>query len=107
MRGTSLTIAAAFAILLASTTLLADTLDQRIEQVGQKIDEADDMFRSAMKGHLPSLQAINALRAQIILAQELYEAARSEAEDGKEFQAGAKLDAAEYLAEQVFETSKH
>lgn len=86
---------------------MADELDQRVAAVGQKLDAADDMFRSAMKGHLPSLEAINALRARMTLAEALYEEAMTELADGRENDAGARLDAAEFLADQVFEGSKH
>ncbi len=107
MRGLSLAIAVAVAILVAPAAMSAGTLEERIDQVGQKIVEADDMFRSAMKGHLPSLEVINALRARMTLARDLFKEAKTEAAEGKEYQAGAKLDAAEYLAERVFEASEH
>ncbi len=103
----SLAFAAALAILLAPLALWADALDQRVAEVGEKLDAADDMFKSAMKGHLPSLEVINALRARMTLAEALYADARTELADGKEYQAAARLDAAEYLAGQVFEASEH
>ena len=85
----------------------AGSLDQRVEAVGKTVDEADDMFRAAMKGHFPSLQVINAVRARMALAKDLYRDAKAEASAGKANQAGAKLDAAEFLAQQVFEEAKH
>lgn len=87
--------------------LSAGAIDERLASVAQTIDEADDMFRAAMKGHLPSLEAINALRARLELAQNLYKGAESEAAEGKENQADAKLDAAEFLARHVFEAADH
>ncbi len=107
MRKTSLAFAAALAILLAPTALWAGTLDQRVAEVGQKVEAADDMFTSAMKGHLPSLAVINALRARMTLAEALYADAMTELAGGKENDAGARLDAAEFLAGQVFEASEH
>ncbi len=107
MHRTSLAFAAALAILLAPLALWADALDQRVAEVGEKIDAADDMFKSAMKGHLPSLEVINALRAQMTLAETLYADAMTDLADGKENQAAARLDAAEFLAGEVFEASEH
>ncbi len=107
MRKASLAIAAALAILLAPAALWADALDRRVAEVGEKLDAADDMFKSAMKGHLPSLEVINTLRARMTLAESLYEEAMAELADGKENQAAARLDAAEYLAGLVFEASEH
>jgi hypothetical protein len=104
--GISLAIVTVLAI-LAGPAARAGSLAQRVEAVGTTVDEADDMFRAAMKGHFPSLQAINAARARMTLAKELYGAAKAEAAAGKANQADAKLDAAEFLARQVYEAAKH
>ncbi len=106
MRAVSLAIVAVLAI-LAGPAAGAGGLEQRVEAVGKTVDEADDMFRAAMKGHFPSLQVINAVRARMALAKELYRDAKAEAAAGKANQAEARLDAAEFLARQVYETAKH
>ncbi len=107
MRAVSLAIVAVLIILAAPATARAASLEQRVEAVGKTVDEADDMFRAAMKGHFPSLEVINAVRARMALAKDLYRDAKAEASAGKANQAGAKLDAAEFLAQQVFEAAKH
>ena len=107
LRSVSLALVVALAIAVASTATRAENLDQRLETVGKTIDAADDMFRGAMKGHLPSLEVINALRARMSLAKALYKDARAEAAGGDADKAGADLDAAEFLAQKVYEAAKH
>jgi hypothetical protein len=106
LRAFSLAIVAVVTI-LAGPAAGAGSLEQRVEAVGKTVDEADDMFRAAMKGHFPSLQVINAVRARMALAQDLYRDAKTEAAAGKANQADAKLDAAEFLARAVYEAAKH
>ena len=93
--------------LAAPGVLQAASLEQRIEAVAEAIEEADEMYTSAKKGHLPSLEAINSLHARLALARRLHEAAKHEAQNDKKYDAGAKLDAAEFLAHEVYEASKH
>lgn len=107
MRSFSLALGVVLAVALAPLAARAGGLEQRVAAVGQTVDEADDMFRSAMKGHFSSLKAINAARARMTLAKELYGGAKAEAAAGKADQAEAKLDAAEFLARQVYEAAKH
>ncbi len=85
----------------------AGTFAQRTDAVAKAIERAGDMFNSAKKGHLPSLEVINDLRARIGLARELYDAAVADAGSGNEWRARAELDAAEYLADMVYEASEH
>ena len=108
MRKISLVIVTVLAVLAAPGTAAAEAaLDQRLAAVGAAVDKADDTFRGAMKGHLPSLEAINALRARMTLAKGLYQDARAAAEGGKTYDAAARLDAAEFLAGQVYEGAKY
>lgn len=107
MLRSSLAVAAAFVLFLAQPAGAAEGLDQRLAATGQTVDQADTMFRAAMKGHLPSLEVIKALRARMMLAEALYEEAKAAAAAGKADDADAKLDAADYLARQVFEASEH
>ena len=107
MRAFNLTVAAVLIILAGLATAQAGGLEQRVEAVGKAVNEADDMFRAAMKGHFPSVQAINAARARMVLAKALYRDAKAEASAGKANQAEAKLDAAEFLARQVYEAADH
>lgn len=90
-----------------ATGSLAASLDRRVEAVGQAVEAADEMYTNAKKGHLPSLEAINALHARLALARRLYEEAKRAAGNGKTYEAGARLDAAEFLARAVYEASKH
>ena len=107
LRAFNLAVAAVLIILAGLATAKGGGLEQRVEAVGKTVDEADDMFRAAMKGHFPSVQAINAARARMVLAKALYRDAKAEASAGKANQAEAKLDAAEFLARQVYEAADH
>lgn len=85
----------------------AAALDQRIQAVAKAIDEADLMYASAKKGHLPSVQVVNELYARLKLARDLYDRAREATEAGRKYDAGAHLDAAKFLAQQVYDASNH
>ncbi len=102
-----LSLAVIGVLIILAAPVLAGSLDARIAAVGKTIDETDDMFRAAMKGHLPSLEEINSLRARFTLARELFKDAKDEAEGGDPDRAGAGLDAAEFLAQRVYEAAKH
>ena len=100
--------AAAIALLaaLAALPAAAATLDQRLAEVAKSVDDADTLFAEAKKGHLPSLEAINAEQARLDLAKELLARAQ-ELAGSKKWQAGANLDAAGFLAAEVHKASEH
>ena len=85
----------------------AGELEDRIQAVAAEIEKADDMFAAAKKGHLPSVEVINNLSARMRLARSLHDQAVEESQNGKPRDAAAKLEAAEFLAQKVFEMSDH
>ena len=102
------TAAAAVALLaaLAAAPAEAASLDQRVAEVAAVVDGADNLFAEAKKGHMPSLEAINAEQARLDLAKELLARGR-ELAASKKWQAGANLDAAAFLAAEVHKASEH
>jgi hypothetical protein len=92
--------------MLASPPAEAASLDQRLAEVAKAVDDTDTLFLEAKKGHLPSLEAINAEQARLDLAKELLGRAQELAAT-KKWQAGANLDAAAYLAAEVHKASEH
>lgn len=91
---------------LATAPAHAASLDQRLAEVAKSVDDTDTLFLEAKKGHLPSLEAINIEQARLDLAKELLAHAQ-ELATTKKWQAGANLDAAEFLAAEVHKASEH
>ena len=75
-------------------------------EVAAAVEGADTLFAEAKKGHMPSLEAINAEQARLDLAKELLAQAKELAAT-KKWQAGANLDAAAFLAAEVHKASEH
>lgn len=90
----------------AASPAAAAPLDQRVAEVTAAVEGADNLFAEAKKGHMPSLEAINAEQARLDLAKELLARAK-ELAASKKWQAGASLDAAAYLAAEVHKASEH
>jgi cytochrome c556 len=104
----SLAVAAAMAVILwTAGPTAAESLDQRFAAVSGIIDQAGEMFNAAKKGHLPSLEVIKELQARIDLSRALRDQAGEDAKSGNTRAAQAKLDAAEFLAQKVYQAAEH
>ena len=104
---TALCVALVASVLGAVESVKAETLDGRFDAADKAINRADEMFNNAKKGHLPSLETINDLQARIELAEDLLQQAREDMANKREYDAAAKLDAAEFLADQVYSIADH